>query len=130
MVSDVRVQHHADRTIHDPLRYSRSRAGGRADDLVAAEGRRGLHQFRSDDRRRSGATERQHPAGSGFLAPPGALDSLQGPSASTWFDTSNNHSSDLKLPGIQNTLEEVGPLNLAHAGTGNTLAEAVCAGLS
>ena len=41
---------------------------------------------------------------------------------------SNNHAFDLKVPGIQNTLREAGRLNLAHAGTGNTLEEALAPG--
>jgi poly-gamma-glutamate capsule biosynthesis protein CapA/YwtB (metallophosphatase superfamily) len=41
---------------------------------------------------------------------------------------SNNHSWDLKVPGIQNTLEEVKRLELTHAGTGNTLEEAAAPG--
>src|SRR6202049_1950236 len=62
-----------------------------------------------------------------FLSPPEALEAL------TTFgfnlvSLSNNHAFDLKVPGIQNTLEQAGRLNLAHAGTGNTIAEAVAPG--
>ena len=41
---------------------------------------------------------------------------------------SDNHSFDLKVPGIQNTLREVKSRNLAHAGIGNTVEEAVAPG--
>ncbi len=62
-----------------------------------------------------------------FLSPPEALDALQ----SFGFNLvsfSNNHAFDLKVPGIENTLEEARRLNLAHAGTGGTVAEAVAPG--
>jgi len=62
-----------------------------------------------------------------FLSPPEALDALQ----SFGFNLvsfSNNHAFDLKLAGVQNTLNEAKRLNLAHAGTGNTIDEAVAPG--
>lgn len=62
-----------------------------------------------------------------FVSPPEALDAL----ASFGFNlvsVANNHSWDLKVPGIENTLEEAKRLNLAHAGTGNTIAEAAAPG--
>jgi poly-gamma-glutamate capsule biosynthesis protein CapA/YwtB (metallophosphatase superfamily) len=62
-----------------------------------------------------------------FLSPPEALGALQ----SFGFNLvsfSNNHAFDLKVPGIQNTLAEAKRLNLAHAGTGNTIEEAVAPG--
>jgi len=62
-----------------------------------------------------------------FLSPPEALDALQ----SFGFNLvsfSNNHAFDLKVPGIENTLQEAKRLNLAHAGTGNTIEEAVAPG--
>jgi poly-gamma-glutamate capsule biosynthesis protein CapA/YwtB (metallophosphatase superfamily) len=62
-----------------------------------------------------------------FLSPPEALDALQ----SFGFNLvsfSNNHAFDLKVPGIQNTLQEGSRLKLAHAGTGNTIAEAAAPG--
>lgn len=65
--------------------------------------------------------------GSGFLAPPGALDALK-TLGFNLLALSNNHSADLKIPGIQNTLREVSRLNLAHAGIGNTVEEAVAPG--
>jgi len=62
-----------------------------------------------------------------FLSPPEALDALQ----SFGFNLvsfSNNHAWDLKVPGIENTLEEAARLQLAHAGTGHTIAEAAAPG--
>jgi poly-gamma-glutamate synthesis protein (capsule biosynthesis protein) len=59
-----------------------------------------------------------------FLSPPEALDALKALGFNL-LSLSNNHSWDLKVPGIQNTLQEVSRLNLAHAGTGNTVEEAV-----
>jgi len=70
-------------------------------------------------------TPRQGP---GFLAPPGALDSLKALGFNL-VSTSNNHSSDLLIPGFQNTLKEVARVGLAHAGTGNTMDEAVAPGI-
>jgi poly-gamma-glutamate synthesis protein (capsule biosynthesis protein) len=64
---------------------------------------------------------------SGFLAPPEAIDALKALGFNL-LSLSNNHSWDLKVPGIQNTLQEVGRRNLAHAGTGNTLEEAAAPG--
>jgi poly-gamma-glutamate synthesis protein (capsule biosynthesis protein) len=65
--------------------------------------------------------------GSGFLAPPEALDSLKALGFNL-VSVSNNHSADLKVPGIQNTLEQVKRLDLAHAGIGNSVEEAVAPG--
>lgn len=65
--------------------------------------------------------------GSGFLAPPEALDSLKALGFNL-VSLSNNHSADLKVPGIQNTLEQVKRLDLVHAGIGNSLDEAVAPG--
>jgi len=62
-----------------------------------------------------------------FVSPPEALAALQ----SFGFNLvsfSNNHAWDLKVPGIENTLEEAKRLNLAHAGTGNNIAEAAAPG--
>jgi poly-gamma-glutamate capsule biosynthesis protein CapA/YwtB (metallophosphatase superfamily) len=62
-----------------------------------------------------------------FVSPPEALDALQ----SFGFNLvsfSNNHSWDLKVPGIENTLEEGKRLNLVHAGTGNNIQEAAAPG--
>jgi poly-gamma-glutamate capsule biosynthesis protein CapA/YwtB (metallophosphatase superfamily) len=65
--------------------------------------------------------------GSGFLTPPGALETLQ-TLGFNLIALSDNHSNDLGVPGIQNTLREVTRLNLAHAGTGNNVEEAVAPG--
>ena len=62
-----------------------------------------------------------------FLSPPEALDALK-TFGFNLVSLSNNHSLDLKVPGIQNTLEQASRLNLAHAGTGNTIDEAVAPG--
>src|SRR5580658_1516536 len=61
--------------------------------------------------------------GSGFLAPPEAMDALKALGFNL-LSLSNNHAADLKVPGIQNTLEQASRLNLAHAGIGNTVQEA------
>ena len=62
-----------------------------------------------------------------FLSPPEALDALQA-FGFNLVALSDNHSFDLKVPGIQNTLREVKSRNLAHAGIGNTLEEAAAPG--
>jgi poly-gamma-glutamate synthesis protein (capsule biosynthesis protein) len=65
--------------------------------------------------------------GRGFLTPPEALDAL------TTFGfnllaLSGNHAFDLKVTGIQNTIREANSRKIVHAGTGNTVAEAVAPG--
>ncbi len=65
--------------------------------------------------------------GSGFLAPPEALDALKALGFNL-VSLSNNHAADLKVPGIQNTLEQVKRLDLVHAGIGNTIEDAVAPG--
>jgi poly-gamma-glutamate synthesis protein (capsule biosynthesis protein) len=65
--------------------------------------------------------------GRGFVTPPEALDAL------TTFGfnllaLSGNHAFDLKVAGIQNTLREADSRKIAHAGTGNNVAEAVAPG--
>src|SRR5579864_718576 len=55
-----------------------------------------------------------------FLSPPEALDALQ-TFGFNLVSLANNHSFDLKVPGIQNTLQEATRLKLAHAGIGNTM---------
>lgn len=65
--------------------------------------------------------------GRGFLTPPEALDAL------TTFGfnllaLSDNHSFDLKVTGIQNTLREANSRKIVHAGTGDNGAEAVAPG--
>src|ERR1700724_2195775 len=62
--------------------------------------------------------------GRGFLTPPEALDALK----SFGFNLlalSGNHAFDLDVKGIQNTIREADNRKMVHAGTGNTLAEAV-----
>jgi poly-gamma-glutamate capsule biosynthesis protein CapA/YwtB (metallophosphatase superfamily) len=59
-----------------------------------------------------------------FVSPPEALDALQS-FGFNLVSLSNNHSWDLKVPGIENTLTEAAKLNLAHAGTGHNIQEAV-----
>ncbi|HWF83500.1 MAG TPA: CapA family protein [Vicinamibacterales bacterium] len=66
------------------------------------------------------STPRQGP---GFLAPPATLDALKALGFNL-IDTSNNHSADLKVPGVLNTLKEADRVSLPHAGTGKTLQEA------
>jgi poly-gamma-glutamate synthesis protein (capsule biosynthesis protein) len=61
--------------------------------------------------------------GPGFLAPPGALDALK-EIGFNLIATSNNHSADLKIPGVLNTLREADRVGLRHAGTGKTMEEA------
>jgi len=58
-----------------------------------------------------------------FLSPPEAIDALKAVGFNL-LSLSNNHSFDLKVPGIQNTLRAADRLNLSHAGTGNTIEEA------
>jgi poly-gamma-glutamate synthesis protein (capsule biosynthesis protein) len=62
-----------------------------------------------------------------FLSPPEALDALKALGFNL-LALSDNHSFDLKVPGVQNTLREVKTRNLAHAGIGNTLEEAAAPG--
>jgi poly-gamma-glutamate capsule biosynthesis protein CapA/YwtB (metallophosphatase superfamily) len=62
-----------------------------------------------------------------FLSPPEAIDALKALGFNL-LSLSNNHSFDLKVPGIKNTLRAVDRLGVAHAGTGNTIDEAAGAG--
>ncbi len=61
--------------------------------------------------------------GRGFLAPPEALDTLTAVGFNL-LALSGNHAFDLKERGIRNTLREADRRHIAHAGTGNTIAEA------
>ena len=63
----------------------------------------------------------------GFLSPPESLDALKALGFNL-LALANNHSFDLKVPGIQSTLREVGRVNLAHAGIGSSIDEAGGAG--
>jgi poly-gamma-glutamate capsule biosynthesis protein CapA/YwtB (metallophosphatase superfamily) len=65
--------------------------------------------------------------GRGFLTPPEALDSLQS-FGFNLLSLSGNHAFDLKVTGIQNTIREADSRKIVHAGTGNTVAEAVAPG--
>jgi poly-gamma-glutamate capsule biosynthesis protein CapA/YwtB (metallophosphatase superfamily) len=58
-----------------------------------------------------------------FLSPPESIDALKALGFNL-LSLSNNHSWDLKVPGVQNTLRAADRVSLAHAGTGNTLDEA------
>jgi poly-gamma-glutamate capsule biosynthesis protein CapA/YwtB (metallophosphatase superfamily) len=69
----------------------------------------------------------QSPKDGRFLSPPETLESLK-TFGFNLLSLSNNHAWDLKVAGIQNTLEQVKRLNLAHAGTGNTIQEAAAPG--
>ena len=69
----------------------------------------------------------QSPKDGRFLSPPDALEALKA-FGFNLVSLSNNHSFDLKVAGIQNALDQANRLKLAHAGTGNTLAEAVAPG--
>jgi poly-gamma-glutamate capsule biosynthesis protein CapA/YwtB (metallophosphatase superfamily) len=62
-----------------------------------------------------------------FLSPPEALDALKALGFNL-VALSDNHSFDLKVSGVQNTLKEVKSRNLAHAGIGNNVAEASAPG--
>lgn len=62
--------------------------------------------------------------GRGFLTPPEALDALQ-TFGFNLLSLSGNHAFDLKVTGIQNTMREADSRKIVHAGTGNTVAEAV-----
>src|SRR6058998_4057252 len=62
-----------------------------------------------------------------FLSPPEALDALKALGFNL-LALSDNHSFDLKVAGIRNTLREVQSRNLAYAGTGDNLQEATAPG--
>ena len=62
--------------------------------------------------------------GRGFLTPPEALDALK-TFGFNLLALSGNHAFDLKVTGIQNTIREADSRKIVHAGTGNTVAEAV-----
>jgi poly-gamma-glutamate capsule biosynthesis protein CapA/YwtB (metallophosphatase superfamily) len=55
-----------------------------------------------------------------FLSPPESIDALKALGFNL-LSLSNNHSWDLKVPGIENTLRAVDRLGVAHAGTGDTI---------
>ena len=61
------------------------------------------------------------------LTPPEAMDALKD-LGFNMLSLANNHSWDLRVPGIQNAIQEANRRSLAHAGTGNTLEEATAPG--
>jgi poly-gamma-glutamate capsule biosynthesis protein CapA/YwtB (metallophosphatase superfamily) len=65
--------------------------------------------------------------GRGFVTPPEALDALK-TFGFNLLALSGNHAFDLNVTGIQNTLREADSRKIVHAGTGNTVAEAVAPG--
>jgi len=65
--------------------------------------------------------------GRGFLTPPEALDALTTFGVNL-LSLSGNHAFDLKVTGLQNTIREADSRKIAHAGTGNNLAEASAPG--
>jgi poly-gamma-glutamate capsule biosynthesis protein CapA/YwtB (metallophosphatase superfamily) len=69
----------------------------------------------------------QSPQDGRFLTPPEALDALKALGFNL-LALSDNHSFDLKVTGIQNTLREVKSRNIAHAGIGNNIEEAAAPG--
>ncbi len=69
----------------------------------------------------------QSPKDGRFLSPPEALAALKA-FGFNLVSLSNNHAFDLKAAGIQNSLEQASRLNLAHAGIGNNITEAVAPG--
>ena len=69
----------------------------------------------------------QSPKDGRFLSPPETLEALKS-FGFNLISLANNHAWDLKVPGIENTLDQVKRLNLAHAGTGHNVAEAVAPG--
>lgn len=73
------------------------------------------------------ASKGQSPKDGRFLSPPAALEALQ-TFGFNLISVANNHSFDLKIPGVQNVLEQTNRLKLAHAGVGKTIDEAVAPG--
>ncbi len=69
----------------------------------------------------------QSPKDGRFLSPPETLEALKS-FGFNLISLANNHAWDLKVPGIENTLDQAKRLNLAHAGTGHNVAEAVAPG--
>ena len=61
------------------------------------------------------------------LAPPEAMDALK-EMGFNLFALSNNHSWDLKVPGIQNAIQEADRRGIVHAGTGDTAEDAAAPG--
>jgi poly-gamma-glutamate synthesis protein (capsule biosynthesis protein) len=66
----------------------------------------------------------QSPKDGRFLSPPETLDALKS-FGFNMVSFANNHAWDLKVAGLQNANEHANRIGLAHAGTGNTITEAV-----
>ena len=62
-----------------------------------------------------------------FVSPPEALESLKTFGFNV-VSLANNHSFDLKVAGIDNVLEQTARLQMAHAGVGKNVADAVAPG--
>jgi poly-gamma-glutamate capsule biosynthesis protein CapA/YwtB (metallophosphatase superfamily) len=62
-----------------------------------------------------------------FVSPPEAMEALK-TFGFNLLSLANNHSFDLKTAGVQNVLERSARLNMAHAGVGKTIDEAVAPG--
>ena len=109
-------------TIFD-VKKGQSPPDGRFNDAVLAafagggDGRLGCARTRLDDRLGPCL----------FLSPPEALDSLK-TFGFNLLSLSNNHSWDLKVPGIENALEQAKRLDLVHAGIGHTVDGAAAPG--
>ncbi len=69
----------------------------------------------------------QSPKDGRFLSPPEALEALK-TLGFNLLSLSINHAWDLKVLGIQNTMEQVKRLGMVHAGIGHTVEEAVAPG--
>src|SRR3954468_17055094 len=66
----------------------------------------------------------QSPKDGRFLSPPETLDALKSFGVNL-VSFANNHAWDLKVAGLQNANEHANRIELAHAGTGNNIGEAV-----
>jgi poly-gamma-glutamate capsule biosynthesis protein CapA/YwtB (metallophosphatase superfamily) len=73
------------------------------------------------------ARKGQSPTEGRFLSAPEVLDALK-IFGFNLLSLSNNHSFDMKIPGIVNTLEQAKRLDLAYAGIGMGIGEAVSPG--
>ena len=73
------------------------------------------------------ARKGQSPKEGRFLSQPEVLDALK-TFGFNLLSLANNHSFDMKVPGIVNTLENAKRLNLGHAGIGMGISEAVAPG--
>ena len=72
-------------------------------------------------------TPEQGAEGTGFLAPPEAYDALKALGFNL-VSLANNHAWNLRAAGVQNAIRSANRVGLVHAGTGNTVAEAVAPG--